>query len=454
MYEKVIKNGIVYAFGGFSRLDIGINGGTITGIGCDLSGAEMIYADQMLVLPGLIDGHTHMGIHSGAISVEEDFYSGTVAAAAGGVTTIIDFTDGSPDSTLSEDIRNKLEKAKIAVIDYSFHAEVIGWFPGKEKEFAGAISEGVTSFKFYTTYSRDKKMISTGGLLISFRELSGLGGLAIVHAEDDNIINTCESMIDSYTMKNLPETRPEIAESLAIDILACLAEYCEAQIHIVHLSSMEGFKRLTASQSRKVSITAETCPQYLVLDEGVYNRPHGGLYAAAPLFRSSEDMNALWTGLKSGSISFIASDHCCFNRAQKLKSSSFKEIPFGLPGVETLLPVIYSEGFMKKRIDLPELPKLLSTNVARRYGLFPRKGIIAVGADADLVIFDPKERWKIQSSSLHMKTDFTPYEGFDAQGRVVSTFSRGELIFHEGKNRAPAGRGRFLRRRPSLKTLP
>jgi dihydropyrimidinase len=369
------------------------------------------------------------------------------------VTTIIDFTVGTPETTLPDEIERRLGEVAEAVVDVALHGEVIGWEPGAEEEFAEAVRRGVTSFKFYTAYEESGRRTSPAVMKRAFEVLADLGAVALVHCEDEGLIR---SIADTLTpaeigeMATLAIARPDLCEGAAVAQVGRLAEETGCPTHIVHLSSALGLAAVREARGRGARLTAETCPQYLVLSAGSYDRMDGHLFAASPALRTDADQRALWKGLRRREIDLVATDHCAFTREQKTWHDSFTDLPYGLPGVETLLPLVYSEGAGRGILHLPDIPRLLSEGPARVYGLYPRKGAIEVGSDADLVVFDPDESWEISSNRLHMNTDFSPYEGWAVTGRVVTTISRGEVVYFKGELTAEPGRGRFLFREPGV----
>ena len=431
--------------------DIGIDGGIISAIGRGLTGRRTIDAAGKLVLPGVIDAHTHMALPVSGTRSSDDFHSGTIAAACGGVTTIVDFTVGTPETTIPDEIERRLDELSDAVVDVALHGEVVGWEPGADEEFAEGIRRGVTSYKFYTAYEASGRRTAPSVMKRAFETLAGLGATALVHCEDEGLIR---SIADSLTaeeradMTTLAIARPDLCEGAAISQVGRLAEETGCAVHIVHVSSALGLAAVREARSRGARLTAETCPQYLVLSAGSYERMDGHLFAASPALRTDADQRALWKALRRRELDLIATDHCPFTREQKRWNGTFTDLPYGLPGVETLLPLVHSEGVAKGLLHLPDLPRLLSEGPARVHGLYPRKGVLETGADADLVVFDPDATWGIRPDRLHMKTDFSPYDGWSVTGKVEATVARGEVVYAGGEIVAEAGRGRFLFREP------
>lgn len=450
MYDVVIKGGLIVGGPmGTSKADLAISGERVAAIGQDLEGKRVIDASGMLVLPGAIDAHVHMELPVSGTRSSDTFASGTKAAACGGVTTVIDFTVGSSQSSIPEDIERRLVDAKRSYIDYALHAEVIGWRKSRAWEMLKAIQLGVTSFKFFTAYGSSGRRTDRGALFEAFQVIGELGALAIVHAEDEEIINCIMSSLrdDEFSdMATLAKARPPLCEATAVSDVVYLAEKAGARVHIVHLSSALGLEALRRAKSFYRNATAETCPQYLLLTKDVYDGVDGYLYSASPALRSSHDTQVLWDALIEEEISMIATDHCPFTREQKAWKGRFTDLPYGLPGVETALPLIFSEGVSKRGLSVDTLVRLFAENPAKIYGLFPQKGALHIGSDADVVIFDPDEEWTMSVDNLHMNVDFCPYEGMAVKGKVRTTLSRGEVIYNDGVFTGTEGRGRFLAR--------
>ncbi len=452
----IIKNGTIATAADTYRADILVTNGVIAEIGTNLRCAEadVIDARENIVMPGGIDVHTHFNLDVGIAVAQDDFYTGTLAAAFGGTTCIVDHPGFGPAGCgLDHQINLYHEHARgNAVVDYAFHGVLQDVNDAILEQMAGLVDSGIPSIKAYMTYGGK---LSRDQLLRVLKQYNALGGLTTVHAEDDAMLAALKEKLLAQgrtAVKYFPSSRPAECEANAVaQALALAAEAGDAALYIVHLSTALGLDRITAARARgQGNIYAETCPQYLLLDESCYLQPeNGGLkYVMAPPLRKTIDSQALWQGLKDGSIDVVATDHCPFDFQKKkaLGAEDFTRCPGGIPGVETRVPLLYSEGVAKKRIGLNRFVELVSTAPAKIMGLYPQKGTIAPGADADLVIIDPDARRTITQSRLHHNVDYTPYEGMKVNGWPVLTMVRGEIVIKEEQFVGTKGFGRFVPR--------
>ncbi|HAF69882.1 TPA: dihydropyrimidinase [Candidatus Acetothermia bacterium] len=437
MSELVIRGARVVTPQGVREADVLIRDGKIARVGRVERPAEAFPARGLLLLPGAIDAHVHLALPVAGTRSADDFESGTLAAAAGGVTTIVDFTVGAAEKPLPVAIEGRLEEARKAAVDFSLHAEMIGWTPARKDELFQAALLGVRSFKFYMAYGESGRRTPLDVLKAAMERIARLGGVAMVHAEAEELVDPREGPT--------PEGRPAIAEEVAIAELGILALRTGCLTYVAHISSTQGLSTFLTAKERGAPLMGETCPHYLVLDESVYTRPDGYLYSVTPPLRGSQDQEALWLALSRRQLHAVSTDHCPFTRAQKEPGRDDPtRLPSGLPGVETLLPLLYSEGVAKGRISLSDLVWYLAEGPARAFGLWPKKGGIQEGADADLVLLDPKATWTVTAKDLHMATDFSPYEGLEVQGRIVGVLSRGEWLVRDGELLAQPGWGEFV----------
>lgn len=422
---------------GTRMADVVVREGRIARVGKVRAVGEVVAARYLVVLPGAVDAHVHLALPVGGTRSADDWRSGTLAAAAGGVTTVVDFTVGSPEVSLPEQIERRLRQAKEAAIDFSLKAEMVGWTPDRVGELRAAAELGVRSFKFFLAYATSGRRTPLGTLRAAMEAICDLGGVAMVHAEAEELLNPEGGPF--------PAARPSIAEEVAIAETGILSRETGCPTYIAHISSSQGLAALRAAQRAGAPLLGETCPQYLVLDESVYQRPDGHRYSVTPPVRTPADRDALWRALARRELQAVGTDHCPFANAQK---DPFRDnparLPSGLPGVETLLPLLYSQGVAKGRIALRDLAWYLGEGPARAFGLWPQKGAVAPGADADLVLLDPAATWTVRATDLHMATDFSPYEGMTITGRVVGVLSRGEWLVRDGDLVAKPGRGKFL----------
>jgi len=436
--ELRIVGGTVVTPRGTRVTDVVVRDGRIVRVGKARAVGEAVSARGLVVLPGAVDAHVHLDLPVAGTRSADDFASGTLAAACGGVTTIIDFTVGAPGLSLPAAVERRLSDAQAAVVDYALHVELVGWTPDRVHEIFEVAELGLRSFgEIFMTYSETNRRTPLGHMKVAMEAIRKIGGTAMVHAETDELV---QSERGPY-----PAARPALAEETAIAQVGALAKRTGCRTCIAHISSAQGLSALLAARKQGAPILGETCPQYLLLDERVYARKDGHLFSVVPPLRTEEDQQALWAALEAGELDLVSTDHCPFTRAQKdAHRDEPAKLPSGLPGVETLLPLLYSEGVGKGRIPLAALPRLLSEGPARAFGLWPRKGALRAGADADLVLLDPAARWTIQARDLHMATDFSPYEGWAVQGRVVGVLSRGEWLVRDGEILARPGRGVFI----------
>ena len=451
MYDVLLKNGLLVLPDDVFPGDLAFKGGRIAAMGTHLEGEanETVDVSGKLLLPGAIDPHVHMELPVGGARSCDDFLTGTRAAAAGGVTTIIDFTVGSRETTMMEDLSERLRTAAPSIIDYAFHAEMVGWTPERLDEMREVAERGVRSFKFFTAYAASGRRTENGPLFESMKVAAELGAVASVHAEDESLIQARLALMEDSEkgrMTALGLSRPDLCEAAAVRDVAWLAGQAGAQVHIMHLSSALGLEAVKEARRGGTDITAETCPHYLLLTDAVYGRDDARFYSASPALRKEGDREALWEALSSGDVNFLSTDHCPFSRAQKEWKGTFDRLPYGMGSVELLLPLAYSEGVLGGRLTLSTLAERIAAEAARRYGLWPRKGSLLPGSDADVAVLDPTAEWRVSAKTLFSSCDFSPYEGWTIHGKIEKTYARGELVYSMGTFPARIGRGLFLAR--------
>ncbi len=464
-YDLVVRGGIVVTAGGVAPADVGVRAGRIVAIGEDLTaGAREVDARHRLVLPGGIDTHCHIEEPAdGDVHNAETFASGTAAAAAGGTTSIVCFARQVRGGSLAEAVARQQARAQASLVDYGFHLLVVDPRPEVLAELPGLIEQGHRSIKLFMTYAG--AALDDGQILQLLAVARRHGAIVTVHAENDHaILFLTERLLAAglTAPKYHCWAKPIAVEREAVHRAVMLAELVDVPIQIFHVSGAEPAAEIERAQRRGLKVFAETCPQYLVLTHEDLDRPgfEGAKFVFSPPARSAEDQQALWDYLRRGVLGVVSSDHAPYRFADpngKMvhgTEASFDRIPNGIPGIETRLPILFSEGVSKGRIDLPTFARLAATNAAELFGLSPRKGTIAVGADADLVLWDPERKVTIANDRLHHAVDFTPYEGHVVQGWPTTTIARGEIVVEEGEVMADLGRGTLLRRDPYQAVAP
>lgn len=435
----LIRCGTVVTEQGASLQDLLIDGEKIVQMGKNLStlGVEVVDAKGLLVLPGMIDAHTHMDLPVCGTVTADDFATGTQSAILGGTTCLVDFATQEKGETLAQGLANWHEKADgKSSCDYGFHMAISQWGPEVEAELPEMFRAGIPSFKVYLTYANQ---VSDRELYEILTAAKALGGLVGVHCENSGIIEARSAQLKAQGItgpEGHPLSRPDEAEAEAIHRLLVIAGLVGVPVVVVHLSTRKGLEEIRQARARGQKVYVESCPQYLLLDHSRYLEPDfaGAKYICSPPLRSQEDQNALWTALAKGEIDTISTDHCSFTLEQKEAGrGDFSKIPGGMPGVEERLSLLYTYGVSQGRITLGQLVTHLAANPARLYGMYPRKGTLQVGSDADLVLFDPKARWTMTAQTQHTAAGYTPYEGWEMEGRVQAVYLRGQKVVEEGK---------------------
>ncbi len=433
--------------------DVMIKGERITAVGPNLPAGDeaVIDATGMLVMPGVVDPHTHFVLDTGAERTLDDFASASIAAAAGGVTTFLDFAPQQHGQSFQAALESRLGQIDgQALIDYGIHLNITDLLPGWERDLDHLVEAGVTSAKVYTTY-RDTVFYVDDWTWYRLMERSGTAGLLVqVHAENDAIVEgkTRELIAAGKTsFAYHAVARPAVAEAEAVARGLLFSRATGSPVYFVHLSSPLSVD-LVDEAPAGVKAIAETCPHFLVLDDSVYAGKDAARYLMTPPLRDKASQAGLWEQLRDGAIHAIGSDHCGFGLAQRDGVDDFSKVSAGIPGVETTLLLLYTFGVQRQRIGLPDLVRLLCTNPAKIFGLFGRKGDLAAGYDGDLVIFDPRPERVLSQRELHSRAGFSPYEGLTVQGKVRTTISRGQVVYDDGQVVGSASHGRFLKCRP------
>lgn len=443
--DTVIRNATLVTPGGTFRGDLGIRNGKIAQIGQVVRGAQEIDAEGMWLLPGAIDSHTHMHLPFGDSFSVDDFYSGTVAAACGGVTTIIDFATPPRGQSAKEAIaQRRAEADPEVVIDYSLHAGITSETESALSEITELVKEGSPSLKLFTAYSN--LQVGDGFLYRVMEAAKRQGALVGVHAENGDVLETLRQQFireDKTDPLYHYLSRPAFVEAEAVNRVVRLAIAAQSPLYVFHLASEDGLQSIRQARKNGYPVMAETCPHYLIYNCEVYSRPDARRFILSPPMKEESDRQSLWKGLQAGDIQVVATDHCPFMAGDK--QGPFDRVPNGIGGVETLLPLLYSEGVAKKRLAIERLVQVLAANPAKIFGL-KGKGALLPGYDADLVLLDPRRSYRIEAAKHFSRCDYSPYEGREVEGQVVMTFSRGELLYREGEFLGRRGVGRFIPR--------
>ena len=452
-FDLAIRGATVVTRAGASPLDVAISAGTIAKVGVPGSlgaAAKTIDARGMLLLPGAVDPHTHLDAEMFNLRTIDDFESGTVAAAAGGVTSIIDYAFQASGGTLAAAVEKWHAKAEgRAVIDYGFHIAILDPTPETIAEIPRMVERGFTSFKIFMMANFEAR---ARDFLRAFRAAGEAGALLTIHAEDENLIGYCTEMLlraGKQSVEHFPASRPPIVEGAAVKRALAMTQVAGgAPAYFVHLSSRDAIAAIRAARAKGRTVLAETRPIYLYLTEERFHEPDGERYVGYPPLRTEEHREAIWEALADGTVDVVATDHCSWTLEHKRSANRFTRVMPGMSNLETLVPMLYSEGVAKGRISLERMVDLVATNPARIFGLYPHKGAIVEGADADLVIFDPNRKVTVHSPEMHSRADYDPFEGFEVTGWPAMTLARGEVIVTNRHDNARRGRGEILTRGP------
>jgi dihydropyrimidinase len=455
----LIKHGTIVTAVDEYRGDVLIEDERVSLIGAaiEVEADRVIDATGKYVLPGGIDVHTHLDMPFGGTTSADDFETGTIAAAFGGTTSIVDFAIQYKGETLHHAWETWMRKAEgKAAIDYGFHLIITDLREAVEDEMDALVRQGVTSFKLFMAYP-GVFMQDDATIFRALLRTGKNGGTICMHAENGGVIDVLvkQALAEGRTApKYHALTRPARAEAEATHRAIALAEMADVPIYIVHLSAAEALEMVTEARDRGLPAFAETCPQYLFLSHDNYEEPgfEGAKYVMSPPLRPRDTQDRLWRGLAFNDLQAISTDHCpfCMKEQKELGRDDFSKIPNGAPGIETRMSLVYDGGVRTGRISLNRFVELTSTSPAKIFGLFPRKGTIAPGSDADIVIFDPERTVTLSAGTLHMKVDYNPYEGRQVTGVTDTVISRGRIVIDQGRFVGRAGSGQFLARRPRL----
>ena len=453
MAKRILKGGTLVTGEGSFAADILLEEGKIAAVGTNLSapGAEAIDVSGALLFPGGVDIHTHLDAPLAGTVTTDDFETGSIAAAFGGTTTLVDYALHSKGQSLKSAVNDWKARAEgKAVIDYGLHVSVVELNESIIKEIPELISEGVTSFKVFTVY-RGALMIDDASFFKLLRLTKKYKGLVMVHAETGDVIDAFveEALAAGNTApKYHALTRPVETEEDSIAHCIELAKIARAPLFIVHVSTENGLKKVMKAQSMGLEIYAETCPHYLYLGHEVYEQPgfEGAKYVCSPPIRDRYHSKFLWDGLRNGTIQVLASDHCPFTFKQKhLGEENFTKIPNGVPSLEARFILGY-HGATEGKLSLPQFVNAVSAAPAKFAGIYPQKGSLMPGSDADIVVLDPAGQTLLSIDNMHERNDYTPYEGMRVNGKISSVLVRGEFVIQEGKMVAAKGFGKYLKR--------
>ncbi len=455
MGTLLIRNGIVVTASDIYEGDVFVDGEKVAAIGSSLQmkADRVIDAKRKYVFPGGIDVHTHLDMPFGGTTSADDFESGTIAAAFGGTTSVVDFAIQYKGQRLHHAWETWMKKAEgKAAIDYGFHMIITELSDPVEEEMDALVRQGVTSFKLFMAYP-GVFMLDDASIFRALLRTGKNGGTICMHAENGGVIDVLvkKALAEGKTApKYHALTRPARAEAEATHRAIALAEMADVPIYIVHLSASEALEMVTEARDRGLPAFAETCPQYLFLSYDNYEEPgfEGAKYVMSPPLRPKDTQERLWRGLAFNDLQAISTDHCpfCMKEQKTLGKGDFSKIPNGAPGIETRMSLVYDGGVRPGRISLNRFVELTSTSPAKIFGLFPRKGTIAPGSDADIVIFDPEKKARLSAKTLHMKVDYNPYEGREVVGATDTVISRGRVVIDAGKFVGRAGAGSFIKR--------
>ena len=453
--RSIIKGGTVVTAEGEARADVAIDGERIVAVGPDLEahGARIIDASGCFVMPGGIDPHTHMDMPFMGTVTSEDYFSGTAAAMAGGTTTIIDFAIPGPKQPLLDAYHETRGWAEKAAGDYSLHV-AITWWDESVREQMGTLTRefGVNSFKHFMAY-KNAIMCDDEALIQSFARCGELGALATVHAENGELVFQLQKQVYErgfHGPEGHPLSRPPEVEGEAANRALRIAEVLGVPVYIVHNSSIDALEAIARAKAEGQRVFAEVLAGHLLIDDSVYQNTDwrfAAHHVMSPPFRPREHQEALWRGLASGLLQTTATDHCCFKTEQKaVGKDDYRKIPNGTGGVEDRMTVLWTHGVNTGRITRSEFVKITSANAAQIFNIYPKKGALAPGADADVVIWDPEATKTISAATHHQHIDFNIFEGMAVRGLARTTLSRGEITWDDGQILATRGRGRYVER--------
>ncbi len=436
MKTLLIKGAVLFEADRSVKADMVVEGDKVARIDRDIDiktlpkGTELIEAEGLCLLPGIIDAHTHYHLEARGTVTADSFAEGSRLAAYGGVTTVIDFSDHEKGKSLSESVEERKEAyLKGAHVDFSLHQGIYRLPSDIDSEIGELKAQGITAVKIFTTYRSAGYLMERDALSTVFEACARHGMLVTVHCEDETYLNeVAYSYKGDYSVADHPVLRPAEAERRAIEMVGDLAAQYGMSIYVVHLSSEAGLEEARKQRANGVKMILETTPHYLFLDKSRLEGEEGAKYVMTPPLRERSDNYALQDALVAGEIDVVATDHCAFTKEQKLESKDVRTVYPGIPGTEEMVSLVHNFAVASSRMSLSEMVKVLSTNPAKYFGLYPRKGTLEVGSDADFVLFDPSAEWDIDDESVHSASKYSAYSGMTATGRVVMTYLRGQLL--------------------------
>jgi dihydropyrimidinase len=452
MTTTIIKNGTVVTADLTYAADVRIDNGVITEIGQNLTGGEVLDATGCYIMPGGIDPHTHMEMPFMGTYSADDFESGTRAALSGGTTTVIDFCLPSPGQGLLDALSMWDNKSGKASCDYSFHMAITWWGEQVFDEMASVVDRGITSFKHFMAY-KGALMVDDDEMFASFSRCSELGALPLVHAENGDVVAAMTEKLLAEGNTG-PEahafSRPPEVEGEATNRAIMIADMARVPLYVVHVSCEQSHEAIRRARQKGMRVWGEPLIQHLVLDESEYANPdwdHAARRVMSPPFRDKTHQASLWAGLQAGSLSVVATDHCAFTTEQKrFGIGNFAKIPNGTGGLEDRMPMLWTHGVATGRLTMNEFVAVTSTNIAKILNLYPKKGAVLVGADADLVVWDPKRKKTITAKAQQSAIDYNVFEGMEVEGLPRYVLSRGKVSVVEGEMRHEPGHGKFVAR--------
>ncbi len=452
--STVIKNGTIVTADRTYKADVLIEGESITAIGSDLKGDKVIDAAGCFIMPGGIDPHTHLDMPFMGTNSADDYESGTKAALSGGTTMVVDFCIPGNGQRLMDAWKDWDARASKAATDYSYHMCITYWNDQVRADMADVVNKGVTTFKHFMAY-KGALMVNDDEMFASFRRCAELGAMPLVHAENGDVVAALQQKLLAEGITG-PEghaySRPPEVEGEAANRAIMLADAAGVPLYIVHTSSIPAHEAIQRARALGKRVYGEPLIQHLVLDEGEYMNKdwvHAARRVMSPPFRDKKNQEDLWNGLRAGSLQVVATDHCAFTTKQKeIGLTDFTKIPNGTGGLEDRMPVLWTHGVGTGRLTMNEFVAVTSSNIAKILNLYPKKGAVLVGADADLVIWDPEATKTVSASTQVSVIDYNVFEGQKLKGLPRLTLSRGETVYENGKVTAQTGRGKFVARKP------